>query len=737
MSDFEKNETVVIRGLVEDVVFHNETNDFTVFEISTVGEIVTAVGVLPEISSGEEVKLTGKWDHHNVFGRQFKIETCERSLPDTASKLYKYLASGTIKGIGPKIAMKIIERFGEKSFDILENDPEKLATISGISHKKAVDICDEFNRQYAMRRIIIELENYGIKPYECTSIYKYFGAESINVIKENPYILCGTVNGFDFERAELLASKMHDPIKNIYRFKAGIIHIIRHNLGNGHTCLPKRKILQPASALLSISEDEAEEVISELITEKQLVSSDLDGEAFIFLPALFAAEKYISERLNNIISFPPSEISTIAADIARSEKRNSIQYADKQKEAINVACNKGLLILTGGPGTGKTTTLNGIIEIFEKLGIDSFLCAPTGRAAKRLSEVTGKEAKTIHRLLEVEWDADDKPVFRKNSQDPFRCGALIVDEMSMVDAELFAALLEAVPIGCRLVLVGDPDQLPSVGPGNVLNDIISSGIMPVVALTEIFRQAQESLIVVNSHKIVHGIKPVLNDKKNDFFFMRRDDSLQNASLICELFSKRLPDAYGFDSMNDIQILCPSRKGDCGTENLNKKLQEVLNPYNKFKSEIRTPSGRIFREGDRVMQIKNNYKLPWTKGYEDGEGVFNGDIGLLAKINLAAGTMKIIFDDRETDYPTDNLSELELAYAVTVHKSQGSEYPAVIIPVSDCPPMLRYRNLLYTAVTRAKKILVLAGKEEIIAEMTANNNEKKRYSSLKYFLTADK
>lgn len=722
-----------IEGTVENIVFHNSVNGFTVIEINCGGEIITAVGVLGEIAAGEDLVLHGKWKSHAVFGRQFEIETCSRSMPDTTSKLYRYLASGAIKGVGPKTAMKIIERFGEKSFQVIESEPEKLAVISGISKQKAVDISNEFNHQYAMRKVIIELENYGITPSECTSIYKYFGVNAINVIKENPYILCGTVHGFSFERAQLLAESMHLTPKACYRNRAGLLYILKHNLGNGHTCIPRRKLILPAESLLGINEDETQITIDELCEMRSVVSDTIDGEEFLFLPEIYLAEKAISARIRTAVKFFPTPLFAVDDEIKSIEHENLIEYADKQKEAIKIAGEKGLLILTGGPGTGKTTAVKGIIELFERKHVEVLLCAPTGRAAKRMSEVTGREAKTVHRLLEVEWDESDKPVFRRNAENPLSAGAIIVDEMSMVDTELFSSLLDAVPMSCRIILVGDSDQLPSVGPGNVLSDLIASGMMPVVCLTEIFRQSRQSLIVMNAHSIIAGKNPVLNKTDSDFFFMNRENPVVCASTVAQLVSKRLPDAYGFLPLDDIQILCPSRKGDCGTVNLNRKLQEVLNPPDRTKNELKTGGGRVFREGDKVMQIRNNYNILWSKGDEEGEGVFNGDIGILKKINYAAGIMTIEFDDRVAQYPADNLSELDLAYAVTVHKSQGSEYPVVIVPISDCPPMLLYRNLLYTAVTRAKKMLLLVGNEERIVKMVENNRQNKRYSALKSFL----
>ncbi len=730
MPDLNSN---TVSGVVEEVVFHNSVSGFTVLEINCAGELVSAVGVVSEIAAGEEVKLQGKWVSHEVFGRQFKFDACRRSLPDTAAKLFRYLASGAVKGVGPKLAAKIIERFGEESFDVLENDPERLAVINGISKDKARKISDEFRRLTSLRQVLLELENYGVTPTESTTIYKYFGVNAVNVIKENPYILFGTVNGFTFERSELIAEAMGLSPDSVYRRRAGIIYVVTHNLSNGHTCIPRRKLVPPCCDRLDMTEEETDNTIDELIDSKQLVSDTVSGEEFIFLPRLYIAEKQIAEKLALMTKFAPSAISTIESDIDTIEAVTGVHYAGKQREALKTAGEKGMLVLTGGPGTGKTTAVKGIIEVFKKKHVDVLLCAPTGRAAKRLSEVCGQEAKTIHRLLEVEWDDTEKPTFNRNAENPLRCGALIVDEMSMVDAELFASLLDALPLGARLILVGDSDQLPSVGPGNVLTDIIGSECIPVVCLTEIFRQAQKSLVVMNAHRIITGEMPELTKTDSDFFFMKRDNS-QTPQTVAQLLARRLPDAYGFDPFTDIQVLCPSRKGDSGTVNLNRLLQSSLNPKQKTKNEVTTTGGKLFREGDRVMQVKNNYRLEWHRGAEEGEGIFNGDIGILKKINYAAGTMTIEFDDRTADYPTDNLSELELAYAVTVHKSQGSEYPAVILPLSGVQPMLLYRNLLYTAVTRAKKMLVIVGNEEIIFRMVQNNRQNKRYSALKEFLT---
>lgn len=726
-----------IIATVERVTYRNALNGFCVVEMNSRDDFFTAVGELPEVAAGEELQIVGSWTTHGTFGRQFKIETFSRSLPDTSAKLFAYLSSGAVKGVGPKLAMKIIQRFGERTFDILENDPERLAEIKGISQRSAKEISQEFIRQFAMRKVLIELENYGITPSESTSIYKYFGAGALNTVRQNPYVLCNMEQGFSFTRVEELVEKMQLSPDPVYRNTAGILHVVRHNLyNNGHTCLPRRKMLAPCAALLSLTEDEADIAIDSLLEGHLLFSEMLNGEEFLFLPDIYMAEREIAERMKTILRFPPAGFANLEKEIDRSEENNQMFYADAQREAVRLACEKGLLILTGGPGTGKTTAVRAVIDVFEQKGLRVLLAAPTGRAAKRMSDVTGREAKTIHRLLEVEWNDHDKPVFGRNAQYPLEAEALIVDEMSMVDCSLFASLLDAVAFGCRLVLVGDADQLPSVGPGNVLNDLIASEKLPVVCLTEIFRQAQQSLIVTNAHRIIGGDMPVLDEKKSDFFFMPRNDSVAAADCIADLVVRRLPAAYGFSPINDIQVLCPSKKGTCGTMNLNKILQELLNPKDRVKNEITVSSARFFREGDKVMQTRNNYDIPWEKDGESGQGIFNGDVGILEFINYAAGLLKIRFDDRVAQYPTDHMADLELAYAVTVHKSQGSEFDCVVIPVCDVPPQLCYRNLLYTAVTRAKKLEVMVGRQGVIEAFAANDRSHRRYSALESFLCSE-
>lgn len=722
-------------GVVEDVTYRREDTGFTVMDIFADDEYVTVVGVLPELSEGESVRLRGTWGYHATFGKQFKAQLCERSMPSSSADLLRYLSSGAVRGIGPATAKKIIERFGENSFDVLENHPERLADIKGISLKKAKDISKIFNEQFAVRQIMISLERFGMTTHECLEAYKLYGANAVDMIKANPYALCSDIVGMGFERADAIASALPEPPDRAYRVSAGIVHVVKYNLNNGHTCVPRKKLIAPSSGLLEADEDTIEAAIDALVESGRLISQMMNGKEFLFLPQIYSAEKLAAQRILVMTKFPPAGRVTVEEDIEKIEKEENIHYESKQREAILTAANKGILILTGGPGTGKTTALNGILKLFELDGIDVALTAPTGRAAKRMSEITGKEAKTIHRLLEVEWDKHDRPYFSRNARNPISAGAVIVDELSMVDISLFASLLDALPLGCRLIMVGDSDQLPAVGAGSVLHDLILSGVLPVVELKEVFRQAMQSRIVTNAHKIVSGQMPELHDKNNDFFFMKRNSAYDTAATVAELCTVRLPKAYSYSPINDIQVLCPSRKGETGTVSLNKRLQTVINPPSPEKKELRSGS-RIFREGDKVMQIKNNYNIIWTKDSEEGTGVFNGDIGTVKKIDKANGCLAVWFDDKEAVYSTDNLQELEHAYAITVHKSQGNEFNAVVIPVMGVVPQLCYRNLLYTAVTRAKKLMVMVGSEKQIRDMVENNTRSKRYSALKFFLTED-
>lgn len=729
-------EEVQITGVVEEVTFQNDSNGFTVLDISVDDDYLTAVGVMPGVNAGETVNLTGTYTTHPSFGRQFKVSAFSRCMPETSEQIYKYLASGVIRGIGPKKAMAIIEKFGSDTLDILENDPERLSSIKGISEEQAKNIGEEFKRQYAMRTVMLGLEKYGFSPSECIRIFKKLGIHAVEKVEENPYYLCSLGLGISFERAESIESKLEKKPLPDFRISEGILHVMRYNSANrGHTCIPRDKLLKPSADLLEVTQDEIDIAIDKLVSTAQLKACEIDGKEFVFLPSAYLAEKKIAERIGIVAGFPPPGAPQLADWIDYIEQQNNIKYETQQRLAIATAAKKGLLVLTGGPGTGKTTTIKGIINIFQRQNLDIALAAPTGRAAKRMSEVTGMEAKTIHRLLEVEWDEDDRPVFRRDASNPLECNALILDELSMIDIHLFASLLEALPLGCRLILVGDSDQLPPVGAGNVLQDLILSDMLPVVCLSQVFRQALESKIITNAHKIVNGETPDLKNDGKDFFHMERPSSFMTSQTVVELCCERLPKAYKWDAFSDIQVICPSKKGETGTQNLNKLLQNALNPAEKGKSEI-IVAGKVFRVGDKIMQVKNNYNIEWESPSEKGTGIFNGDIGILTAIDTKTSLVTVNFDGREAIIPGEYLSELELAYAVTVHKSQGSEFKAVIIPAINIVPNLAYRNLLYTAVTRAKDLLVTVGSAQMIDAMTQNDRKSKRYSALSHFLKVD-
>ena len=727
-------EKVTLFGSVEDITFRNEDNGFTVLTLSVDGEPQVVVGVLPDVVPGEQLRVVGRWDHHATFGRQLRAELCERKMPSTAADLLHYLSGGAIKGIGPATAVKIVEMFGEEAFDVLENSPHRLARVKGISFAKATEICQQFRDQFAVREVMLALEKFGLTAPECMRAYKAFNVHTLEAIRENPYCLCGEAIGISFERVDALAAAMPEKPDAKLRVMAGVEHTVRYNLRNGHTCLPREKLFAPCRELLGVSDDSVSEAMDALVSVGRLIEKDLDGRTFVFLPLLYDAERSAADHIRMKLRFPPAGHSTLADEIRMAEQREGVQYAEKQRQAIRTAAEKGLLILTGGPGTGKTTALKGILRLYEEQGLDVVLAAPTGRAAKRMSEVTGRDAKTLHRLLEVEWDESDHPRFQRNERNPIDASAVIVDELSMVDVYLFSSLLKALPLGCRLIMVGDTDQLPPVGAGNVLHDLIESGRIPTVTLSEVFRQAQESLIVTNAHRIVHGEMPDLSCKTKDFFFLERT-AAATAATVCSLVAERLPRAYGYDPIEDIQVLCPSCKGPNGTVALNQRLQDMLNPPSARKNELQS-RGMVFRVGDKVMQVRNNYDIEWTRGEESGIGVFNGDIGILTHMDLGTGEIEVMFDGRMAVYTVQQAQDLELAYAVTVHKSQGSEFPAVVIPAAGVVRQLKYRNLLYTAVTRAKQNLILVGSAEEVREMTENDRRTKRYSALRQFICDD-
>ncbi len=729
------NKLYEIHGEIEDIIFRNEENGYTVFSlVSENDDLLTAFGILPLINSGETVKLIGKFKNHPSYGSQFAVEVCQRTLPTTSTAILKYLSSGAIKGIGPVIARRLVEKFNEDTLSVLENQPELVCKVKGITKEKANSFSNEIKKIFGVRELITEMQKYSITAQESVRIWKVFGEKALSIIKDNPYILCSSDLGISFSKADLVAVSNDMPKNNVFRVQAGFLHILEHNKRNGHTCLPQDKLLLACAKFLDTDTDYLSSILEDMVIDNQLIREVFEDRPFLFLPDMHNYETYISTRLFMSLRFPSNQISNIYEQISEIEQTQNLEYASLQKKAITEALSSGLLILTGGPGTGKTTTLNAIIKILKQNGEKVFLAAPTGRAVQRMSEVTNCEAKTLHRLLEVTWDKSDKPIFKRNERNMLDCDALIIDELSMVDAHLFDSVMRALPMSCRLILVGDSDQLPSVGAGNILHDLINSNIMPVVKLTEIFRQSMQSLIVTNAHSIVKGEMPNLTTKDNDFFFINRNTKEQVIETITQLCTTRIPKSYGYSVLNDIQVLSPARKGVLGSLDINKNLQNAINPPSANKSEI-TINGLLLRLGDKVMQIKNDYDIQWTRNNgEIGEGVFNGDIGILTDINKLSKRLTVTFDDKTAHYDFDSATDLELAYATTVHKSQGNEFNAVIIPMHQGPPQLYYRNLLYTAVTRAKKLLILVGVQNTVFKMVENNKKTLRYSGLKFFLT---
>lgn len=725
-----------LEGAVENIVYRNEENGYTVIEISDGDDYITAVGIMPQANVGDTVKLTGVYTNHRNYGRQFSAQICEICRPTESADILRYLSSGAIKGIGASTAQRLVSEFGEATLDVMETQPERVALIKGISKSKALDFANQLKTNTGVRTLMLYLGEYGISNTSAVKIYNALGSGCVDRIRENPYILCQGDFGVSFESADFIAKKESLEPESGVRLRAGITYILRHNERNGHTCLPKEKLAAISADFLNVGIDRINNCMEEMLFDRTLIGETFDETEFVFTPQLHLSEMYVSSRIKMLLKFPAEKIKDIDREIENCEKTDGITYADLQKQAINSALTEGMLVLTGGPGTGKTTTLNAIIKILKDKGKKVLLSAPTGRAAQRMSELTGDEAKTLHRLLEVSWDKHDNPVFNKNERNQLKCDALIVDEVSMVDTFIFESVMRALPLGCRLVLVGDSDQLPSVGPGNVLGDLIDSGIIPVVRLNEIFRQAQQSLIVTNAHKIVNGEMPVLSNTDKDFFFLQRNNKTDVTNVIIDLCVSRLPKAYGYSAFDNIQVLSPSKKGELGTAELNSKLQNALNPKSDDKQEV-TIGSKTFRTGDKVMQIKNNYDIRWFKDNgETGEGIFNGDIGIIEKIDKKTKIIKISFYDKTAAYTYESASDLDFAYAVTVHKSQGNEFDAVIIPMFQGPPQLYYRNLLYTAVTRAKKTLILVGNPHTVEYMVNNNRRTKRYSGLKEFLLRD-
>lgn len=724
----------IIEGIVENVVYKNEQTGYIVFELDVKDNLITAVGEIGEIYEGESVKLSGNFTNHSTYGSQFRISLCERSIPKKANEIFRYLSSGVIKGVGSKTAAAIVAQFGDDTLNIIEKEPERLKSVRGITLAKAHLIRRELSKIFGVADAMKGLSELEIEASDAIKVYHKFGPRSPSLIRENPYLICGDDISLPFEKADEIAEKLGIPKNDAHRIGAGIIFVIKHNIKNGHTYLPKNKLVSIALSFLEVAEEEIEEQIEYLLESNMLVCDEVNGREAVFLPLYYMSESYIAKRVTELLQEQTEDTEDIEKLIEKEEKSLKISYARLQKTAIKQALTQNIFILTGGPGTGKTTTLNGMISLFEQKGNKVLLAAPTGRAAQRMSEVTGREAKTIHRLLEVAFSGNSEvPRFQRNEDNPLKADVVIIDEISMVDVILFASLLKALPSGARLILVGDSDQLPSVGAGSVLRDLCFDDYVPTVRLTEVFRQAAESMIITNAHLIVKGELPEIHHKSNDFFFLSRDSAEKTADTVVDLCARRLPKAYNVSPLLDIQVLCPGRKGELGTGMLNIKLQSALNPPALNKKEVYF-AGVTFREGDRVMQIKNDYELMWIRDDgENGLGVFNGDIGVIVMVDKPSGVLRVRYDDREVDYPFDILYELEHAYAITVHKSQGNEYKLVVLPLFKYFEKLYFRNLLYTAVTRAKEMLVLCGNEQALSRMVQNNRKIDRYTSLSYFL----
>ena len=730
-------ELTEINGIISSVIYLNDENGYAVVRMETdSGEMVTAVGCLPYIAPGEMISAEGSWVTHAQHGRQFKIEQSNRLLPTSADGIYEYLAGSTVKGIGPATAALIVDRFKEKSLDILEMHPEKLAEIKGISLTKAKDLSASFKKQAGVRRLTEFLCAYGIKPLVALKLYRAYGSAALETVQENPYIISASHIGASFAEADNLALELGIEGDSINRISAAVLFELQHNSGNGHCFIPRDKLIAATSQLISVPADLVSDAIDSLSENGGLVCDTVANLDVCYLAELYEAETYTAERLKSMAGLKTKSSANIERLITKLENLYDISYAPLQKQSIELALNNRILVITGGPGTGKTTILKGILSLYDELELETLLAAPTGRAAKRMSELTGREASTIHRLLGAKMAEDGQSViFSKHEGDPLNCDALVLDECSMVDITLMSSLLKALKPGCRLVLVGDADQLPSVGPGNVFSDIIRSQTVPTVRLTEVFRQKGDSRIVRNAHMINRGEHPDFEANTGDFFRLRRLKGGTAVETIVELCARRLPENMKIPSAS-IQVLSPTRKGETGTANLNKRLQAALNPPSESKKE-KLFGEVVFRVGDRVIQIKNNYDTIWkTKGGVSGAGVYNGDIGMIAQIDPITETLTVDFEDKLATYSFEMLNELEHAWALTVHKSQGSEYRAVVLALSGDVQMLLTRGVLYTAVTRAKELLIMVGDDNIAHRMIDNNKQSRRYSALRLRLIAD-
>ena len=720
-------------GTVQSVIFQNEENGYTVLRLVTEeGELITVVGCIPCAAPGEHLGVSGTWETHPQHGTQLRAEEVERRLPEDAEELISYLGSGICKGLGPATARRLVERFGAETAEVISSQPEKLSLIKGITARRAMEISESFRRHMGLRRLMAFLAQYGLPPVLAIRLRQIYGDGALDAIRRDPYLLSADAGGLPFSAADEIAMSMGFSARSPERLRSALLFELSHNEGNGHVFLPRPKLLAATAQLLG-DEDGVEEALDTLIDEGKVSSETVANVEACYLLRLHEAEDYACRKLLNLLSATADVSSRAGRTVDEIEQSQGITYAPLQRKAVELAAEHGVLILTGGPGTGKTTTVRGIVSLFERMGLAIVLAAPTGRAAQRLGELTGREAQTIHRLLGMSWnEATHEVTFTKGEKEPLEADAVIVDEMSMVDLPLFAALLRALRPGTRLVMVGDADQLPSVGAGNVFSDLIRSGKVETVFLREVFRQAERSAIIRNAHAVNAGEPPRLQNDQGDFYFLCRRDAQRAVSTVVELCQSRLPEKMGIP-VGDIQVLTPTRKGPAGTENLNRLLQEALNPQKPGQPEIRWGE-RIFRPGDRVMQTRNDYDILWEK--EDGtvgSGVFNGDVGRIQAIDPAGEWLAILYEDRKALYSLEMLSEIDLAYAQTVHKAQGSEYPCVVLCAMPSAPGLMVRGVLYTALTRARELLILVGDDAAVREMAANDRRARRYSGLRWRL----
>lgn len=724
-----------LAGYVEHIIYRNADNGYTVLNLVGGEGEITCVGVFPAIAEGENIEASGEYAEHPTYGKQFKVKSFEEKAPEDEEAIERYLGSGAIKGVGLALAARIVRRFKEDTFRIIEEEPERLAEIKGISERKAMEIADQVNQKRDLRQAMIFLQQYGITMNLAVKVYQQYGQEVYGIIRENPYRLADDIEGVGFRTADEIAARVGIRLDSDFRIRSGVLYVLQQAGGEGHTYLPQEELTERTVRLLEVDRAQVEKQYMDLAIERKIIlKQQNENETQIYAASFYYMEANVAamlKQLNVRCAVPDIEIEQRIRSI---EKQTGMTLEDHQLTAVREAVQSGLLVITGGPGTGKTTTINTIIKYFELEGMDIFLAAPTGRAAKRMSETTGSEARTIHRMLELNGGAEGGAGFERNEHNPLETDVIIIDEMSMVDISLMNSLLKAIPVGTRLILVGDANQLPSVGPGSVLRDIIESGACNVVKLSKIFRQASSSDIIVNAHKINQGEEIVLDNKSMDFFFLKRYDADVIINVMLQLVMQKMP-KYVDAAMYEIQVLTPMRKGLLGVERLNGILQQYLNPPAKHKVE-KEHGETVFREGDKVMQIRNNYQLEWeirTKfglSVDKGTGVFNGDMGIIREINEFAETMTVEFEEgRTAEYPFKLIDELELAYAITIHKSQGSEYPAVVIPLLSGPAMLMNRNLIYTAVTRARKCVTLVGDETAFARMVQNTSQQKRYSGL--------